>query len=691
MDTQEKEDMREFVRRVARKFSRCNHKTIDYEEIAENFRIVSSARYVALNEVSDYGEYTSTRAIAGVGDGIKRASKLFGFQLVGAAYTIDPPIKEVFAANGIVEFDSLCDLAGSQIPGNLCRQAAKLFGLGKAYALAVHDHNGPIADLVFLCGKDREIQHRVEIETLSSVLSLCLQRGYAEQDTVVKLLDVCQDGGDERSAAYESLFYATDKLPDLIYHLDTEGRIVFINQAVQRYGYERESLIGEHILELVHPADREKAKWKLNERRAGDRRTRKFEVRLKTGDKHTVWLSLYNRNLPKDPILLIAAEGLYKGQPGQSEFLGTLGVGHDITEHKLLQEEIDQHSHMFQTIIEHMGEAAWLEESDPQQTLYLNPACERLFQTTAERLQADPSLWRQIIHPDDRGRVEAALVQLNSEHKLDPIEYRIFDADGSERWIHAQVFPVEDLYGNVTKMVGIAHDITAEQRKRELLQQDVAKEKAFVQEINHRVKNNLMMIDSMLNLELGSFETRPENPRPENAAAIISKVKARIRAVGLVHEMLYSSSQDKAVEARTYLQELGDSILEADGIKPNRIQLEFHIDQPIWLPVRVVIPLGMIFSELLTNAVKYAFPDGEGGNIWVHLRTHTEQEYQLQVCDNGVALSPDYNKNTPGIGHSLITNLARQLNGSFEIIGEQDYKCFTIRFSLDRAAVGDIL
>lgn len=674
--------MRDFVRSVVRRFSRCSHRTIDYEEIAENFRIVSGARYVALNEVSDYGEHTNTRAIAGVDEGVKKASKMFGFPLVGAAYTVDPPIKEVFAADGIVEFESLCDLAGSQIPRNLCTQAVRLFGLGKAYALAVHDHNGPIADLVFLCAKNREIQHRVELETLSSVLSLCLQRVYAEKDTVVKLLDVCKDGGDERGAAYESLFHATDKLPDLIYHLDTEGRIVFINQAVQRYGYERESLIGEHILELVHPADREKARWKLNERRAGDRRTRKFEVRLKTGDKHTVYLSLYNRNLPKDPVLLIDAEGLYKGQPGQSDFLGTLGVGHDITEHKLLQAELNQHSHMFQTIIENMGEAAWLEEIDPQRTLYLNPACERLFQTTADRLQADPSLWTQIVHPDDRGRVEEALVQLNSEHKLDPLEYRIFDGEGNERWVRSQVFPVEDQYGSVTRMVGIAHDITAEQREREHLQQNIQKEKAFVHEVNHRVKNNLMMIDSMLNLELGSFTAQSGNPSPENAAAILSKVKARIRAVGLVHEMLYSSSQDKAVEASRYLRELGDSILEADGINHNRIQLNFLVEQPIWLPVRVVIPLGMIFSELLTNAVKYAFPVGNEGDVRVFLRAHTEQEYELRVCDNGESLPADYGKNSTGIGHSLITNLARQLNGSFEILGEEDYKCFTVRFSL---------
>ncbi|MFW5710595.1 MAG: PAS domain-containing protein [Spirochaetota bacterium] len=239
------------------------------------------------------------------------------------------------------------------------------------------------------------------------------------------------------------MFHATDKMPDLIYHLDTEGRIVFINQAVQRYGYDRESLIGEHVLDLVHPEDRERARWKLTERRA------------------------------------------------------------------------------------------------------------------------DPALWLQIIHPDDRKRVEDALVRLNTEHKLDPVEYRIFD------------------------------------------------------------------------------------------------------------------------EARTYLRELGDSILEIDNTGSSRIQLDYHIDQPIWLPVATVIPLGMIFSELLTNAIKYAFPDGEGGQVWIHLWRHTEYEFELQVCDNGKALPSDFDTKSLSIGHSLITNLARQLNGSFEITDKPDYKCFCIRFAID--------
>ena len=693
MISEKMEQPHEFMRQAARDLSRCSHRSIDYVEIAELFRALSGARFVALNEVSDFGEHTTTRAIAGVKETVQKAGELFGFSLTGAAYTVDPHIKEAFDAEGIVEFDNLCSLAGSQIPKNVCKRVAKLFNIGKAYVLALHDHNGPIADLVFICGQKQELVNRLELETLGAMLSLCLQRVYAEQDSVLKLLSIFGNEDQAKHPVYESLLQASDRMPDIIYQLDRDGRIEFINQAVQRYGYDREKLIGRHILDIVHPADREKAKWKLAERRTGSRRTRKFEVRLQTSNSHTVFFRLYNRSLPKDPVLLIDAEGLYSTRTGDSEFVGTLGVGHDITEQKMLQDELDQHSYMFRTIIENIGDAAWLEEIDPQRTLYLNPACERLFQVTAERLQEDPSLWLQRIHPEDRERVEGFIEKLNSEKEAGAIEYRLFDGEGGERWIRAQLFPVRTPYGTLNKTVGIARDITIEQHEKELLQQKVEKEKAFVREINHRVKNNLMMLDSMLNLELASLKERSDHfeqyysekpPEPENAAEILSKVKGRIRAVGLVHEMLYSSSQDKAVEAGSYLQELGQSILEADGAKREKIVLSFEGDDLLWLPVKMVIPLGMIFSELLTNALKYAFPDDGRGHVLVQLVSTEQRQYELRVCDDGVALPADYDKKSQSIGHSLISGLSQQINGEFEIeAGQSQQKCFKIRFAME--------
>src|SRR6056297_675542 len=105
MISEKMENSQDFMRQAARSLSRCSHRSINYLEIAEQFRALSGVRFVALNEVSDYGEHTTTRAIAGISETIQKANELFGFSLIGAAYTVDPQIKEAFDAEGIVEFE----------------------------------------------------------------------------------------------------------------------------------------------------------------------------------------------------------------------------------------------------------------------------------------------------------------------------------------------------------------------------------------------------------------------------------------------------------------------------------------------------------------------------------------------------------------------------------------------------------
>ena len=122
-------------------------------------------------------------------------------------------------------------------------------------------------------------------------------------------------------------------VPDIIYRLDAKGRIVFMNEAVRNYGYEPDELIGTNIFELVHPEDREKAVYRINERRTGDRSTRLLELRLLTKNREPV--SFEFAASIDDPTLLINAEGIYTlGEPGEDAFLYTQGVARDITDRK---------------------------------------------------------------------------------------------------------------------------------------------------------------------------------------------------------------------------------------------------------------------------------------------------------------------------------------------------------------------
>ena len=147
-------------------------------------------------------------------------------------------------------------------------------------------------------------------------------------------------------------------IPDLIYRLDTKGRIVFISDSVKEYGYNPADLIGKNIFDLVHPADREKAVWRVNERRTGERKTTSFEIRLLAKSKKVISFDVRTKNIYTDPVFLLDAEGLYStSQPQSNSFLGTQGIARDITQRKISEMALTESEEKFRSIVEntHVG------------------------------------------------------------------------------------------------------------------------------------------------------------------------------------------------------------------------------------------------------------------------------------------------------------------------------------------------
>jgi len=128
--------------------------------------------------------------------------------------------------------------------------------------------------------------------------------------------------------------------PDIVYRLDREGNILFISEAVERYGYTPEELTGQNILDFVHPEDREGACNRINERRTGSRGTRRMELRFLTRDRDSVVMESLGTDVPEDSVFSVDAEGLYRStKPRSDTFLGTQGIARDITERKAAERE----------------------------------------------------------------------------------------------------------------------------------------------------------------------------------------------------------------------------------------------------------------------------------------------------------------------------------------------------------------
>jgi len=204
------------------------------------------------------------------------------------------------------------------------------------------------------------------------------------------------------------------------------------------------------------------------------------------------------------------------------------------------------------------------------------------------------------------------------------------------------------------KLEALNQDLTNINR---LLDQRNAQNEVLVKEIHHRVKNNLEIISSLL--ELQSRQTQDES-----AQLAMLESQARVRSMGLLHQKLFQNQEQVSIEMRDYFQKLSDNLLQTFNA---REQVDVQVDMdPIELDMDTAIPIGLMVNELITNALKYAFPEQRTGRIEIQLKPTGEQQLQLSITDNGIGKPTGASARGSGFGTQLIQLLTRQLEGSIQ-------------------------
>lgn len=160
------------------------------------------------------------------------------------------------------------------------------------------------------------------------------------------------------SAKEQELAAILHNTPDLIYRLDPEGNITFINESIKNYGYEAEDVLGRNILEFVHPDDRELASYRINERRTGDRSVKQLELRLFRNDHTAISTECLSVGLEEERSFVVNAEGLYASPESQTDcFIGTQGVARDITERKKVEQDLQSEMNKLKTLMDGLTQA----------------------------------------------------------------------------------------------------------------------------------------------------------------------------------------------------------------------------------------------------------------------------------------------------------------------------------------------
>lgn len=349
---------------------------------------------------------------------------------------------------------------------------------------------------------------------------------------------------------------------------------------------------------------------------------------------------------------------------------------------------------------------------------YLSPGCEIVFGYTVDELLADRSLWESRLCPEDLSHIPLRTLVAHFPIRSSlTLEYQFHHKDGSLRWIADTVNARWDEGSIAWKVTTVGRDITQrkqlelelqtlnqnleqrvlertlelQQANRELASQiakrqqvaerlsvSLREKEVLLQEVHHRVNNNLQIISSLLRMQYTQLG--------DDCAAIpLQEARDRVQALALVHDQLYRSSNFSEINADEYIHRLVKSLLRSHSLSFS-LNLKLDIDCPP-LPLDVAIPCGLLINELVSNALKYAFVNRTSGELDILLRPEarspdqTSPQLTLTVSDNGVGISPQLNwKNTETVGLQLAVSLGYQLGGSLTL-DSRDGTTFHLTFS----------
>ncbi len=350
----------------------------------------------------------------------------------------------------------------------------------------------------------------------------------------------------------------------------------------------------------------------------------------------------------------------------------------EIAERGEFERALAESEERFRQLMENTSEVFWVRDLATDRLLYLSPAYETVWGRPVAAAMQGGATRLHTVHPDDRENVAAAMAGIATSATPVDAEFRILRPDGGVRWVHVRAFPVRDGDGNVYRVAGVAEDVTARRQAEEDIRASLREKEILLREVHHRVKNNLQLIVSLLNLQAAYAGGAADRER-------FIESRNRVASMALVHEELYRANDLARVDFTDYVERLARKLV----LSSVDVEVELALDlSPLFLPVSAAIPCGLILNELVTNAIKHAFPGRDAGRVSVSARRDGRQ-VELRVADDGAGLPQGFEPTGGGtLGMQLVGSLVAQLGGRLDVApgaGGTGGACFTVQFEASEA------
>ena len=341
---------------------------------------------------------------------------------------------------------------------------------------------------------------------------------------------------------------------------------------------------------------------------------------------------------------------------GLNEEKVVLSISRDITESKRAEKTLQESEKKYRDLAELLPQTIFETDLNGNIT-FVNHIGHQIFVYTPEELNNGINMI-QILVPEDRARAMKNNQRILNGEQLPFGEFTALKKDGTTFPIivNTNLIIQED---KIIGLRGILVDITELKDAENKIKASLKDKEVLLREIHHRVKNNMQIISSLLNLQIDYLND-------EDAVDVLKESQNRVKSMAMIHEKLYLSTDLTKINFVDYIQSLISNLFYSYNVKKDHIKPILKIED-VNLNIETAIPCGLIITEIISNCLKYAFPNQMKGKIIISLK-QVEDKFELIISDNGIGLPEDININKiKTLGILLVKSLTEQIDGKISI------------------------
>jgi len=452
-----------------------------------------------------------------------------------------------------------------------------------------------------------------------------------------KSLTAARQGGAVAEALLEDYEDLYEHAPDMLFSVDAETTaIIRCNQTLADVtGYSKAEILGRSVFELYEADSAAVAREAFQTWRQNGQVRQHAGLRVKRKDGSAIDVSLKATSV----------------RDARGKVLSSRSCWHDISEVLRLQASLEESEIRFRTMADSAPVGLWMSGLDAK-CMFFNQRWLRFTGRTLDQEIGDG--WAEGVHPLDLQRCLDTYLSAFHAHREFRMEYRLRRADGQYRWILDHGVPRYSPGRLFAGYIGSCVDITERKEAEERLQASLGEKEVLLREAHHRVKNNLQIISSLLELESGYARDLAHRK-------LFRDCQQRIRTMALIHEQLYQSRDLGRIDMSGYLESLVAMLFDSQRAESAAIRFELHSD-PVFFGIDTAIPVGLITHELVSNSLKHGFAGRVEGVVGVGLREEPAGVFTLAVGDNGIGLAVADPMAAPrSLGLQLVAALAGQI------------------------------